>query len=180
MKVNWQEYFKEFCAVHGLHPVLYRQDKETGKGGWLLFPDGWRYGREVAGPEFPPPEDKKEHLNLIKDYWSIRYRVVKEAFRAKCDDVRGLINMQAGRSVRLVLPRSVRSQDEDGNLTGVRIESNPVDFVDLLREVEELKDELLSCKEAVRDVSLPDDAPVTDFSPATVLDTLEAIERSVQ
>lgn len=72
---DWKAYYLAFQKMHeveGGGPVLYGDTE----GVWL-FGDGWRYSAtDYAGPEFPPPEDERELIELQRFYWRRRRAIV--------------------------------------------------------------------------------------------------------
>lgn len=68
--LDWRAYFYNFCREHG-EPIQYHNV--------LLFRDGWRYGMEYEGPEYPPPADHRELDILVMKYWLGRLRVCNQA-----------------------------------------------------------------------------------------------------
>lgn len=174
MNVNWREYFKEFSNLHGGNPVLYRQDKESGKGGYYLFPDGWMYGREASGPEMAPPATVR--LRLIKDYWTIRYQIVREELYLKANEFRDLVRLQASRSAPLVMPQAVKVENDDGIVIGKKIVNQTIDFEILLYRIKELSQALVECKERLLNVTIPE-TQGSDFNQAALLAELEELER---
>lgn len=75
-RVDWRRYFRDFCEIHGQgYPPLTRPD-----GTRLLFPDGWSYATDShRGPEWPPPDDRKEFHEAVRTYWRLYRLAVRRA-----------------------------------------------------------------------------------------------------
>lgn len=120
--IDWQEYFRRFCEVHGKFPLMYK--------GRLLFPDGWTYSAtDHAGPEWPPPDDEGRRNELRRNYWKLRLFAVKKELALARDWLRQCEELIATRSVtpaqrtqfvgedrtgRAVLQTQVADLDVDG------------------------------------------------------------------
>lgn len=90
----WPEYFKQFCQLHGGNPLMF--------GGVLLFQDGWTHSaHDHAGPEWPPPEDKEECRQLIRQYWLRRRAVVTYEYEQLLRHVERLEELQRHRQAPL-------------------------------------------------------------------------------
>lgn len=103
-KIDWKQYFKEFCAEHGHWPI---QD-----GGRLLFPDGWSCSAsDYAGPYVAPP-DNLEHLVQLKvKYWKRVLDIVHND-RSKLErDMLGLAEVQTAMNTELPVAH-LRFDDE--------------------------------------------------------------------
>jgi hypothetical protein len=62
-QVDWEKYWHQFALAHGGEPVPYGDDR-------VLFEDGWTYANnDYSGPEYPPPSDPNELLQLQLEYW---------------------------------------------------------------------------------------------------------------
>ena len=143
MKIDWRAYYDEFSRMHGGDPVLYGHNKETGLGGWLLFPDGWRYGRvDPSGPEVPPGSDQKR---LIRAYWLIRKRTVKEEVRVLKSNIIALATVQRERSAPITIQERMLIEDEEGRRK-TQLKTVPVDFGLLLNKYRDLSAELRRCQ----------------------------------
>lgn len=84
--LDWKAYYKKFAEAHGGSPVVYK--------GRQYFRDGWSYALEdYAGPEWPPPEDKKVLLTIQRIYWYIRWNRARNELmllRGRYDNLKGL------------------------------------------------------------------------------------------
>jgi len=174
--IDWKAYYKDFCSVHGGDPVLYGQDTETGQGGYLLFRDGWKYDRSSEqGPEYPPPEDPKSRIKLIKVYWSIKLRVLEEEYKVFRSHLVDLVRLQQRRSASLYVKLFVMDEGPDG-LMRRRMESYQVNHRELLSKLEELLSEIAYCKKMEKEVILPNNTD-TLFSAGGILTELKMLER---
>lgn len=90
ISVDWGAYFRAFLEKHGAFPFLW--------AGKLLFPDGWTYGLDERGPEWPPPEDRAEREKLRRTYWKLRRSAGRRelvAARAELEGLRELIRSRS-------------------------------------------------------------------------------------
>jgi len=94
IELNWLAYWAEFKRIHHDHPVRW--------GGRFLFRDGWTYGTNPKGPEWPPPEDPVELRRLQRDYWTIRLAELRYEYADVADSLDSLRQMQDGRSATLM------------------------------------------------------------------------------
>ena len=101
--LDWEAYYERFKQAHG-EPVKYKQI--------LLFPDGWTYAMNVAGPEWPPPESEQELHHLQRVYWLIRRKVVKEELDYLIDLTQQLEQAQSSKSVPLQQTIIRRGEDD--------------------------------------------------------------------
>lgn len=128
-RLDWKQYFLDFCEHHGGYPVEVR--------GRLLFRDGWQYSAtDYAGPEYEPPEDA---LPLVLEYWTARRSVLWRQLMALRMAVSGLKEAQRARSRPLVQVRRVKM---DGGSSLVR---SAVDFSVLDAEVSSLEKAVCEC-----------------------------------
>lgn len=95
VRLDWVQYFRNFCAAHGEWPVL--------AGGRLLFPDGWRYSAtDPRGPEWLPPEDPAGLRSLRRVYWTRRREIVRADAADLRHRLRRLEDLASVRSLPLV------------------------------------------------------------------------------
>ena len=121
VEMDWQQYFKDFCEVHGKYYVVYKDE-------WLLFPDGYRYSAQnYEGPEIPPPTDPHLLIELQIFYWERRRRIVLLEHRRVKEYKRELIELQDTRSVQL--SRRVSFRDDEGKLvqSSARLDMSIID-----------------------------------------------------
>jgi len=177
MKIDWREYFREFSSVHGGQPILYGQDKEKNQGGYWLFSDGWMYATNPIGPEYPPPENEEAHKKLISHYWGVRHRVLTYEYDMLKQSIKSLVTAQQNRSVALQVPQSYVQEDDDGkNRRLVRIQ--PINFSELISELQTLAVEIQHCQNQIIGVTIPE-VDTYQFSPASVLAELEEVDMKV-
>lgn len=97
---DWQAYFMRFVEAHAVEgggPVI--------DGGVFLFGDGWRYALAYEGPEFPPPGDVVELIDLQRRYWRRRRAVVKSERDGLAFQLEGLRRQSQERPTPLMLKR---------------------------------------------------------------------------
>jgi len=141
VELDWRAYFFAFQAEHGGDPVMY--------GNRLLFRDGWRYSAtDYAGPEWAPPEDKRELLLLRTAYWLKRLSMVKTERELVSRELKALAEMQAVRSAKL--QQVVRFADEDGCR---RQSSVQVDFDPLLARFKWLEGDIADCEQQLKELN---------------------------
>lgn len=176
LRIDWKEYYREFQSIHGGPPVIYRVDEETGKGGWLLFRDGWRYGRSPEGPEYPP-ENIDRQLEMIRAYWKIRLGVLKEEQVRLEGNIRELVQLQRGRSASLYMPFSYMEEDDTGKKVR-RSGSKEIDFKELLNDLRMTAEEIWYGESSLENCAIPEIAS-NDFSPAAILAELDEIKQAL-
>lgn len=177
VQIDWNQYFREFCRTHSPDGkyVLYGMNKDTGEGGQLLFADGWRYSREKSnGFEFPPPEDPDKWLELIIEYWKIRTRLSKREYQQAKSDLVDLVRLQQKRSCPIYVVVDTSEEDEFGSERIVK-SAQPVDFEDLVRQVQVLKEEWDYCQGQLESASIPQ-AVEMNFNPAEIMAKLNRME----
>lgn len=193
MKIDWKAYYREFSKLHGGSPVVHGVNQETMSGGYLLFPDGWRYARNPEGPEYPP-RDQSEQLSLVKQYWIIR----RDSLQIEYDNlkylIRGAVSSQQSKSAPLVVNsisfrqyiKRIRSITDPEYFDEVKVnqyqdidstQTEAVDYQLLLDEARNLKGEITRCEEMLKAVKIPEISRQNDgFNPAGILTELERIE----
>lgn len=135
VRVDWRAYWKEFSRVHGDFPVKYR--------GRFLFRDGWTYAQDYPGPEWPPPQEP-ELGQVIRAYWILRKRQVRQEWWEKDVELRQLRQLQSTRQLPLMHRSVWLVRDEDGTPRR-RVFEGPVDFPMLEAELEVSKRQLDEC-----------------------------------
>lgn len=135
--LDWETYFKEFCSAHGKYPVVYGKEDE-----FLLFPDGWMYSAtSYEGPEFQPPKDIGELLQLQLYYWGRRYRIIKREYNDLKND---LVNLESvAREKSLPLYQLNEYQNSEGKTV---TESRKLDLTIMQRRIEWLDKDSKNCK----------------------------------
>lgn len=179
MKIDWRAYYREFCEIHGGEPVLYGHNKETGKGGWLLFSDGWRYPRTVTGPETPPRSDK-EQLELIRSYWTIKRDTLKTEVKELSDRIRSYVSAQQKCSAPVMVKQRIVKEDNEGNRRH-KFQAEAIDFEGMLTTLQYLANDLKHADEMLKDVRVPERYVEPHiFNPAAILTQIEEIEKDVK
>jgi hypothetical protein len=108
LTLDWRQYFKEFCALHG-EPVRW--------GRRLLFPDGWSYhALDHKGPEWKPPTQPDLLLDLKKRYWEIRLGILRGQMLKLQSDLNWIDELQRSRSATLQVRRLTEADDGKGGL----------------------------------------------------------------
>ncbi len=93
--LDWHEYYLSFLQEHG-DPVEYR--------GRLLFEDGWMYSAlHEAGPEWSPPEDKRELRGLKIAYQQVRRNAIRTMAHTLRTRLQAIEGLQSGKSLPLPL-----------------------------------------------------------------------------
>lgn len=187
MKIDWKAYFKEFCRQHSPDGkmVIFGADPETGKGGSLLFADGWRYSRDdPQGPEFPPPEEPEAHKKLIEKYWTIRLSTTQEEYRKAKNELIDMVRLQQRRNCSIYVASYVTAETDEGDVMfdqfgreRKRQVVERVDFDQMLDLVRQLKEDCSYCKIQLESVIIPT-AEHRRFNPAEILARLNKIEKS--
>lgn len=132
--IDWSQYFRDFCEVHGKYFVVYKND-------WLLFQDGYRYSAQnYEGPEIPPPLDPNELRDIQVFYWERRRRIVRLEHRRIVAYKRELEELQSVRSARL--SRRVIYRDDEGKTVNT---SAPLDTSILDRRIKWLENDIQEC-----------------------------------
>jgi len=108
IKLDWRAYFDRFVEVHG-EPVEF--------DNYLLFHDGWRYGKlRYNGPELSPPEDERKLKALKRVYWTVLMsKLTKEAEELR-QQVRGLEDWNNCTSLPLQQRVMISTEDEYGKM----------------------------------------------------------------
>jgi len=175
MNLNWQEYYARFSEIHGGEPIIYQQDRETGRGGYLLFSDGWMYARsDPSGPEYPPENDE-DAIAKIKHYWRYRQAITHRAYKQAKEGLHQLVRLQQNKSAPLQLIEQTIVEDEDGKRTGSRNITVSVDFQTELDKLRGLWYDLQRCKEKLIPLDIPG-VLMLKFSAAGILTEIEEIE----
>lgn len=132
--IDWVQYFKDFCEVHGKYFVVYESD-------WLLFQDGYRYSAQnYEGPEIPPPTDPAQLIQIQVFYWERRRRIVRLEHRRVVNYKRELEELQSVKSAPL--SRRVTFRDDDGKI----VNSNTrLDLSILERRIRWLESDIQEC-----------------------------------
>lgn len=173
MNIDWEAYYKEFVAVHG-QPIPVRS-KDGDKVGWLLFPDGYRYGLKPEGPEMPP-ENEKRRLAYVRLYWTKRKQIITEELNTLLQDIRKLAELQANLSAPLMLSEARMAEDDDGKLRPVLV-SSEVDWDLLFEKAQDLKQDLIECSrslESYKDMEPPEKPFLVNL--AAVIANIEEIQ----
>ena len=112
VRVDWNEYYRRFSETHGGEPILYGVDEDSGKGGMLLFRDGWMYGKTPMGPEVPPasPEDA---LRKSLTYWRKRENIYREELKMLSHQVQSIVDTQRGVSADLPVVCTINGKQEE-------------------------------------------------------------------
>jgi len=142
VKLDWKNYYFKFSEQHGGNPVVYKEVQ--------LFCDGWRYSlTDYAGPEYPPPEDKKELRKLQLVYWYTRWNRAKNELNFVEQKAVMLRNLQSTKDGQL--QHIVTSEDENGKKLRESVDYNPHLFDHVIRflknEVEDANKHLAALKE---------------------------------
>ena len=129
VELDWQEYFADFCFLHG---------KPVELAGRLWFPDGWSYSAfDYAGPEWGPPTERTELKRIKQQYWETRRIAVLTDLNAAAAELKTLEQAQQLRSVPL--KQRVGSRGDDGKRI---VTSSAIDWEALLLRERELKLEM--------------------------------------
>lgn len=142
-RIDWKQYFQDFCELHGGFPMTV--------GERLAFADGWTYAKnDYRGPEWPPPEDPRELWELIRAYWKLRRRAVRfELFRAR-ETHAGIEEAMRARSAPLTTYSQV-VDEETGRATVVRA---PLSTDEVRHHIEWLEDDLRIADERLKHAEL--------------------------
>lgn len=142
-QIDWPEYFKEFCRVHG-DPVPAR--------GRLLFADGWTYSAtDYAGPEYPPPEEPDKLLDLQRTYWEESLQIRKQWHAQAVRVYEGATAAVNSRSA--MVSRVAYREDETGKRRRV---SDPIDLNELKEVVETLAADVKTCEQELEKLHATD------------------------
>lgn len=142
VRLDWRAYFNRFCNDHGGFPVLVR--------GRLLFRDGWIYSStDYAGPEWPPPEDAEELLDLKTEYWSLRREALLAIHRRIYSEVESLTAAQASKSSPL--QHSFSYRDDDGQVSRGTAD---LDISAVRVKMDWVADDIKECDEHLRGLRL--------------------------
>lgn len=144
VRLDWRAYYREFALAHGGYPVVHK--------GRQLFADGWRYSlTDHAGPEWPPPDDPKELLQLRLAYWRRRLTISANAAEVLGRKLRAMEDVQ--RAKDLPLQQIAASLDP---VTGLwrRIEGacGEFDFASHRRRLEDLESDAATCRERLAEL----------------------------
>lgn len=136
IELDWERYFQEFCNAHGKYPVIYG-DEEL-----LLFCDGWMYSStDYAGPEYPPPKDKRQLAELQLYYWKRRLRIVKREHGNLESMIAQLLIAESSRS--LPLYQRTEFTGDDGKSVVV---SDKLDFTLVRKRRKWLENDIENCR----------------------------------
>lgn len=145
MRMDWKAYYLAFCEAHGGFPM---QDR-----GRLLFPDGWTYSStSYIGPEWGPPEDRQEFLELVQRYWRLRRVLVKNELSYRKQVLEGLQEMSHTRSVPLQSVITIKT-GELGQETSETIKG-AVDLDSMRYNLQEVVKDLDICEEHIRTLTI--------------------------
>ena len=183
--INWAAYYAEFSRVHGGSPVLYRQDKDTGKGGYLLFRDGWMYSpTDYTGPEYAPL-NKEDCFYKMRQYWLIRERVLALDLRELKSDALELARLQDSRSATMlngtlgVVHTMVTESDLDDSGRKIsRQKSVSVDLDWLVAKIRDLTNDVAQCRKE-REKLTPPPVEQSKLNAALMLAEMELVELKV-
>lgn len=143
--VNWRAYFMEFSKLHGGNPIMYRYDKESGKGGYWLFRDGWMYARSsMMGPEMEPTSEE-DRDKKSRDYWTERCLILEEELRLQKQQLLSLAEEQEKRNAPLMTVSIEVEEDDDGQRSKRR-KIAPIDFNLLADSVSDVHSMVMECK----------------------------------
>lgn len=160
VKIDWKAYFREFDQVHVGEPVFYGTQKEADVGrGWLLYRDGWRYGRKFPwGPEIPPPDPseptpqqpfqvlKKQLLQLQLFYWTRRLYIVEADAKRAEEQIYSLKCLQSERSAPIQLRLTYFDEELKRKVTA----TEPVDYDILLQRHKILTSDVEDCLKMIK------------------------------
>lgn len=142
-QIDWPEYFKEFCRVHG-DPVQAR--------GRLLFADGWTYSAtDYAGPEYPPPAEPDKLLDLRRTYWEENLRIRRQWHQKAFHVYEGAKLVVKSRSA--IVSRVAHREDENGKRIRV---ADPIDLVELKEIVDSLAEDVKTCEQELEKLHATD------------------------
>lgn len=148
-RYDWKAYYYSFVEAHG-EPVNLYSSSDEGRPIRLVFPDGWTYGLDYAGPEYPPPTDHEALRKLQTYYWSERLRMVREELRLTKQIQDSVRQTQAARS----MPLKVRDRKyQQKNPDDIYDEANTIHENDFDERIEWLFDELTKCDEMLESLS---------------------------
>lgn len=134
IELDWEKYFQEFCNVHGKYPVVYN-DK-------LLFYDGWMYSADNwEGPEYPPPKNKEQLIQLISYYWKRRYIIVQQEYDNLYHYIQGLEDLMRDKALP-IFQRTEYRGDDGKMVTGTQ----QLDILLFRKRLEWLKDDIDNCE----------------------------------
>jgi len=176
MRLDWNAYFKEFSRIHGGDPVLWRRSKEFNSGGLLLFRDGWAYSAaDRTGPEYPPPDNPRQLKHLVRVYWALRKRILKEELRLIREQIVDFVRTQQQRNAPLQVRSSIIVTGDDGQRTRQALIED-VNYDLLLDMGVQLSEDIKSCDECLISGKVPEGGlQVDDFSPASLLARLKQL-----
>ena len=177
LKLDWKAYFQEFCLAHGGDPLVYMENKETGLGGYLLFPDGWMYSRsDYSGPEYPPtsPEDARLKFN---HYWSRRRDILLQELKDRLAQLEDLTLKQDRYSAPLVQRVEYRTEDDSGQ-TKLQVASEPLDLASQLAELRGLQAAYQECLSRLSQG--PEPTPAITRTTAVTLAELNSIREQIR
>lgn len=137
VRLDWRAYWKEFSRAHGDFPQKYK--------GVFLFRDGWTYAMDYPGPEWKPPEEPERLARLVRAYWVLRKRQVRQEWWEKYQELTQYKQLQSTRSLPLVHSSVWLVRDESGTPKRQRFEG-PLDFPMMEMEVNRLKEEMDECE----------------------------------
>lgn len=137
-QLDWVSYFREFSRVNGDDPVQYN-DKGVKK---LLFRTGWAYSAiNHRGPEYPPPQETKERLELIQYYWKKRKEELNHILEDLSESVERLRAVQESRSQPLFISELVWDDQKGKPVT----QHGPIQFETLTNRIQRLRDLIAQC-----------------------------------
>lgn len=135
VRLDWRAYWKEFSRMHGDSPVKYR--------GRLLFRDGWAYSATAyEGPEWPPEEDLTLFSRMVKAYWVLRKREIRQLWWEAQVELDGLKKLASVKSIPL--QQTLSMTGDDGKLYR---SSGDVSIGELEQSVSFLRQQLRECEE---------------------------------
>lgn len=145
VRLDWRAYFREFSALHGGDPVIYK--------GRLLFADGWTYSAsDYQGPEWPPPDDPKALANLQRWYWGRRRTIVRHELFTLRESLLSLETAQRNRSAPLQQIVTVKVWNEGLGRDANVWQAKNVDLEGMRGRLAWLEEDLGRCSECLNGV----------------------------
>lgn len=142
--LDWRAYYYSFVEKHG-EPIEL--------AGCLLFPDGWRYAKEdYQGPEYPPPEDPRELLELQLQYWTVKKATVESELKHTTNQMQALQGWQENRDLPLQQVLIYKTRDEEGKVRMQRGEPEDLDLSAFEVKCEDLSALLTECEQQLKEL----------------------------
>ncbi len=141
-ELDWKAYFREFWELHGGFGLVHR--------GRILFRDGWSYSESShKGPEWPPPEDEAEYLELVRDYWRLRKLAVNRQLIEEREKVRKLKELKTTKSAKLQQRTVIVGTDPDTGRATRTVIRNEFDEFAMDERVRLLEEDLKTAEDEV-------------------------------